>query len=331
MFSVKSLLVSLVLTAVSVSATPALSLSLSGGSTVKGVEHLTVKATITNTGDETLKLLSDPRSLLSKRPVNKFRIADANGARPTFTGVKVKYSPEVAAKQGAYTVLAPGASIEVDHDLSQGYNFSACGAGSFDFEGDSTFYIVKDDDSIGIVHAEETSAYTAQLSGNLAIARRDEQTAINSAVAAAETYASSSYNYLVGISATTNRYSTWFGTYTAARKSTVQSHFNLINGNDFSSFTYDCTCTDSAYAYVYAGTFGRIYFCNAFWNAPTTGTDSKAGTIIHEASHFTRNGGTDDHAYGQTAAQNLARSNPALAVMNADSHEYFAENTPART
>jgi peptidyl-Lys metalloendopeptidase len=38
--------------------------------------------------------------------------------------------------------------------------------------------------------------------------------------------------------------------------------------------------------------------------------------------------GTDDFAYGQTAAMNLAINNPNNAVQNADNHEYFAENTP---
>jgi len=54
----------------------------------------------------------------------------------------------------------------------------------------------------------------------------------------------------------------------------------------------------------------------------------QAGTIIHESSHFNVNGGTRDHAYGQAAARALARSSPNTAVLNADSHEYFAENTP---
>jgi len=54
----------------------------------------------------------------------------------------------------------------------------------------------------------------------------------------------------------------------------------------------------------------------------------QAGTIIHEASHFTANGGTSDYVYGQSAAKNLAISDPARAVMNADNHEYFAENIP---
>ena len=60
-----------------------------------------------------------------------------------------------------------------------------------------------------------------------------------------------------------------------------------------------------------------------------TGTDSKAGTLIHELTHFTVVAGTSDYAYGQSAAASLAISSPAKAIKNADSHEYFAENTPA--
>ena len=74
--------------------------------------------------------------------------------------------------------------------------------------------------------------------------------------------------------------------------------------------------------------FGTIYLCGAFWNAPATGTDSKAGTLVHEASHFTVNGGTQDYAYGQAECKSLAINNPDEAIFNADSHEYFTENTP---
>jgi len=45
-------------------------------------------------------------------------------------------------------------------------------------------------------------------------------------------------------------------------------------------------------------------------------------------SHFNVTAGTDDHVYGQAAAKNLAISDPASAIDNADSHEYFAENNP---
>jgi len=59
-------------------------------------------------------------------------------------------------------------------------------------------------------------------------------------------------------------------------------------------------------------------------------TPTKAGIIIHEASHFIVNGGgTDDFSYGQTRTRNLARVYPNQAILNAASHEYFAENSPA--
>jgi len=57
-------------------------------------------------------------------------------------------------------------------------------------------------------------------------------------------------------------------------------------------------------------------------------SDSQAGTLIHEMSHFTVVANTDDFVYGQTGARNLADTNPANAIMNADNHEYFAENNP---
>ena len=58
------------------------------------------------------------------------------------------------------------------------------------------------------------------------------------------------------------------------------------------------------------------------------GVDSKAGTIVHEVSHFFDVASTGDYAYGHLMAQDLAISNPEYAVINADSYEYFAENTP---
>jgi peptidyl-Lys metalloendopeptidase len=60
-----------------------------------------------------------------------------------------------------------------------------------------------------------------------------------------------------------------------------------------------------------------------------TGTDSKGGTLVHEMSHFNVVASTDDWVYGQSGAASLAINNPSQAIDNADSHEYFGENTPA--
>jgi peptidyl-Lys metalloendopeptidase len=79
---------------------------------------------------------------------------------------------------------------------------------------------------------------------------------------------------------------------------------------------------------VYPNQPYKIYVCKVFWQAPLTGTDSKAGTLIHEMSHFDVTAGTDDFVYGQSGAIQLAITNPDNASMNADNHEYFAENNP---
>jgi peptidyl-Lys metalloendopeptidase len=163
----------------------------------------------------------------------------------------------------------------------------------------------------------------------------ERQELLGNAVVGARQYSENSRGYL-NSSATGPRYTSWFGAYTASRYGTVQQHFvdidNAMDIND-GRLTLNCNCTAvsnpaSTYAYVFPSQHYQIYLCGAFWNAPMFGTDSKAGTVIHEMSHFNVVAGTDDHAYGQSAAGNLANTNPTLAVDNADNHEYFAENTP---
>ncbi|KAF5343563.1 hypothetical protein D9758_012964 [Tetrapyrgos nigripes] len=95
----------------------------------------------------------------------------------------------------------------------------------------------------------------------------------------------------------------------------------------YNDYTYDCSCTQAGtFAYVYPNDIQTIYLCGAFWRAANTGQDSKAGTLVHESSHFTQLAGTVDEAYGRANCETLARNFPDLATVNADSHEYFAEN-----
>ena len=93
-------------------------MSTAAPSELTDVSDLSVTTTIVNTGDETLKLLTDPRSALSSWATNTFAVTHADsGAGVDFTGVKVRYSPEAAAQLGeAITTLAPGESIDVAHE-----------------------------------------------------------------------------------------------------------------------------------------------------------------------------------------------------------------------
>jgi len=154
---------------------------------------------------------------------------------------------------------------------------------------------------------------------------------VSSGFSGAKTYAANALTYLNGTPSATARFTTWFGTYSSTNWSTIKSHYSSISSAfNNQAVVVSCACTDSAYAYVYPTQPYKIYVCNAFWSAPTTGTDSKSGTLVHEMSHFNVTASTDDWAYGQTAAKSLAKSNPTKARDNADSHEYFAENTPAQ-
>jgi len=156
----------------------------------------------------------------------------------------------------------------------------------------------------------------------------DQQTIIASARDKATTYSEDSLSYL-NAKKTGDRYTTWFGVYDLTRYNTVTTHFDAIT-SAFNNVTinFDCKCKQPYYAYVYPNQPYNIYLCKVFWQAPPAGTDSQAGTLIHEMSHFDVVASTDDFVYGQTGAMNLAITNPNDAVNNADNHEYFAENTP---
>jgi peptidyl-Lys metalloendopeptidase len=156
------------------------------------------------------------------------------------------------------------------------------------------------------------------------------QSTLSTALNNAESISLKSINYLnnVPVASRPNdaAYRTWFGSYTSGRYSTVQAHYTAIH-SAFATKTvnFHCDCTSSAYAYVYTNQPYNIHLCNAFWNAPASGIDSTAGTLVHEMSHFTVVAGTSDYAYGTSACQRLATKNPTKAINNADSHEYFAE------
>ncbi|KIM38232.1 hypothetical protein M413DRAFT_76264 [Hebeloma cylindrosporum] len=317
-----------------------------GPDAIDSVEHLKIVATVTNTGDETLKVLNDPHGTLNKLSTDTFVIANAKGAQPSFMGIKLKYVPKTAADLEVYTILAPGESVAVEHDLAYTYNFTASGAAKYEIRARNLFHIVNADSTISTLRADADS-HSANISGKLAAARPAlvkratysgctsfQERLIVSAALAAQKYTYSALNYASAHASATPRYTTWFGAYKVDRYKTVLSHYTNINSHDFLSYEFDCTCTEvDTYAYVYPDQFGVIYLCRAFWNAPMTGTDSKAslfaGTLVHESSHFTQNGGAQDHEYGQLACELLSRINPTEAVDNASSHEYFAENNPA--
>ena len=161
----------------------------------------------------------------------------------------------------------------------------------------------------------------------------DEQAGIVEATGAAEGITGEALSSLLNLPepqrATSPRYARWFGAYTPERYARVSANFdNILGALSEETLTYDCSCDESSFAFVYPSRPYDIYLCRAFFAADVLGTDSRAGTIVHELSHFTVLAGTADHAYGASTLA-LASNDPDRAIDNADNHEYFAENTPA--
>lgn len=156
-----------------------------------------------------------------------------------------------------------------------------------------------------------------------------QQEQLLAAMDAGRAMAADSHAYLGAQQEAGARYTTWFGAPDAARAARVKSNVTAIkDAFENKPVKIDCGCNEPYFAYVYPARPYTVWVCKAFWAAAVTGTDSRGGTLLHELSHFDVVAATDDHVYGQTSAAELARTAPERAINNADSYEYFGENSP---
>ncbi|KAG8851493.1 hypothetical protein FRC20_001742 [Serendipita sp. 405] len=344
-------LLAVVLSLGAVQAAPGLTVTLTGDQVVNGADNFNVKATLQNTGTDTLNLYNEPRGLLSPAATDSFIVSKANGdGHANFVGLTAKYVFDLAT---SFTTLTPGQSIDVTHNLAKAYEFSS--TGTYTITPDLKFFykdesgnpvpLVADLVRGGLTakltgeiksrHVEKRNARSAELrkrAASFANCTPTQENTITQSTWVASLYVANAEKYLTLHTSSSERYTTWFGEYDSGRHDTVLEHYTNIRSSDLKTYTYDCACTegtDDTFAYVFPNEFGHIYLCNQYMLAEISGTDSKAGTIVHESSHFTKNAGTLDIAYGKPRAQALAQSNATAAINNADSHEYFAEDTPA--
>jgi peptidyl-Lys metalloendopeptidase len=313
-------------------------------------DDVVVTVTFTNT-------TNSPQYVLKSH--TPFEGVDAPLFEVTRDGGKVRYLGAVAKRAAPtaadYYLLKPGASHSVKVELSSLYDMATTGDYEIRYRTASP-QLLKDakeaaelkseaatvwidgqrprgslDETKTLAEMQAQAGTVSAAGGALAFNKctASQQADISSAVSAALSMATSGDTYMAKTSMGP-RYTKWFGAVDSGRVATVKAHFAAIK-DAFATkpITVDCGCKKTYYAYVYPTQPYTIYVCKAFWSAPMTGTDSKGGTLVHEMSHFNVVAGTDDWVYGQSGAASLAISNPAQAIDNADSHEYFGENTPA--
>ena len=297
-----------------------------------------VTVTVTNTTRHPVHVLS--WQLPSEEIEGSLFKITRDGEAVPYTGPLVKRAPPQSKD---HVRLDPGATLSYEVELTAAYDLSKSGRYAIEYasrgaqgtntaalQSDTLYLWLEGRSGKGGVQAAPPGVAAGPVTYSSCSAT--QQSALVAAVTAATNYSNGAVSYLGGRSSATPRYTTWFGAFSQTGWDTAKSHFTAIKGAfDSQPLAFDCRCKKkTTYAYVYANQPYKIYLCGAFWSAPVTGTDSRAGTLFLEVSHFSVVAGTDDWAYGQTAAKNLALSDPTKALDNADSHEYFAENTPAQ-
>ena len=311
-----------------------------------------VQFVLSNNGDVDVSVLTWETPLEAELTQDVFHLtADING-KPNVFGNRAQYSGRLikrshpAAKD--FVTVKAGESVSTTIALSDYYRIGD-GAHRVSFAGEMVIQstsnkrsflsaapalqvigMQSEPVSVNLTSVPETQRATI---GGFTSCSADQQVALASDINAAETIATEARIALTDLPEserpTSPRYLQWFGAFSPDRYETVTDIYrNAEQVFEDGSTEFVCDCDEPFFAFVFPIDPFKVYLCEFYWRAAQTGTDSRAGTIVHELSHFPEVGGTDDNAYGQLSAANLARDNPASSVNNADSIEYFAENTP---
>ncbi|MBK7147088.1 MAG: hypothetical protein IPH76_18545 [Xanthomonadales bacterium] len=306
-----------------------------------------VRFTMRNPSDQVVRILKWQTPFFGVN--GKLFAINVGGEEVAYTGRMIKRGEPTSRD---YMTLRPGEARSVELDLSAFYNFAKSGQYEVrydEFLFDNSGRAKRINTTPTLMWVDGSDQFLAQRAGDDPYAglgvkalgitptftkcTTTQKSQLMTALNSADSYAGNAKSYFASHSYTniSARYSTWFGAATSSRYTTGKNHFDAIQAAFATKpITVDCGCKKTYFAYVYPTQPYKIYVCKAFWSAANTGTDSRAGTLIHEMSHFNAVAGTDDHVYGQSGAKSLALSNPDNALDNADNHEYFSENTPSQ-
>lgn len=147
--------------------------------------------------------------------------------------------------------------VNLHVSVAEAYDFASVGKGTYTVEPSPQFASV--DGSGALLDVKVPSQMSKiTMDGPIDAARSSEPSlsarasynkcstarvnAIKQAIPAARSYALSAYNKLGGNS---QRFRTWFGTYSNANRIQVRNHYAKIYNTGFNNFNYDCTCTAS--------------------------------------------------------------------------------------
>jgi peptidyl-Lys metalloendopeptidase len=304
---------------------------------IRLVQDATVMVELTNTASYSVALLRWNLPLDERFESDSFRVL-YQGQPVNYIGSRVKYAGPYIDD---YIFFSPNETKVYTVRLENAYDFSQPGeydvifvADVLDYESDDTFHTLPKTKGLftplsGVLSNALQLTTTNKLYQKILRAPYECDSSETSTINTAYSSKLQMIRYAVDRitqGGSTAQYREWFGAANNQRFEQARRIIDTVQRNTVIAAM--CDTMANVYAYVYpTDTSHTVYYCDAFWRAPNAGGyDTRAGTIIHELSHFNNIGGTNDWVYGTTAARNLANTNPARAVANADNYEYFCES-----
>ncbi|TAQ88770.1 hypothetical protein B7494_g2936 [Chlorociboria aeruginascens] len=321
---------------------------------ITGTNDHVAQVAVTNTGSETITVFKG-NTVLSDHATKDLLVAGADGTALPFEGIFVNYkrtnlSPEL------FQTLQPGESVTASVNAARTYNLAGIETAQvtaiqgFKYVTGSTAPTALKDTTF----CEDVSSGTVTITPDQSkvvtdkIAKRgspfssriqkravtysscssSQTSSLKTSVADAISLATAAYT---AAATAADYFTVWFKS--TSEESKVRSIYNDVKGVQTTSPEISCAdiygdCADGSALLYTVPSDNTIVPCtnNGFWGfpelSPTCANDDydKAGSILHEMTHLY---GTEDYAYGPTAAKQLSA---AQAAANADTYEMYSES-----
>ncbi|KAF5518812.1 Neutral protease 2-like protein [Colletotrichum aenigma] len=307
---------------------------------IEQVGNSELKATITNTGSSPLRVLKTG-SILDDTPIERaqFSTASTDGVnRVAFNGIRV-YVRDTNLPDSAFKTIGAGEKVEVQwdpaevHDLSTGGEFNVSSVGSLRYakEGsnDIAGQIVYDSGVLtakvdGVKAAEVHAAFYQSLAAKRANVQNDctgsKKTTVFKGLAEGQKLAAAAQ--------TAAKAGTRVEQYFRSKSSGTKAAEVLGKVADYlGSSTADAKmyCSDP-------GVDGYIVLCENSFEVPVSGAGCRgtdlAFLMIHEATHLSEIGATDDVCYGYEGCVDTISASQSLD--NADTFAMYASGIKNR-
>ncbi|KAK7947945.1 neutral protease 2 [Apiospora aurea] len=315
--------------------------------TLEKTGNTQVKATVVNNGKEAIKVFKTG-TFLDDAAVEKVDVFQGS-EKVAFDGLRLRVATSGLPEE-AFSVIAPGASVEATfdiahlHDLSQGGAYDVVSASGFltaaldsttlDGVVPYTSNTLKAVEVDGAAAAEARASFIGRRTSLQSDCTGYKSTAIRSALSNCASAARSAASTARSSSSKMTEY---FKSSSSSTVSTVANVFTRVasecgstSGGSSRLYCSDVygACSSGVLAYTLPSSSYMAY-CNLFFSAlsgvsRTCHDQDQASTVLHEATHLNQIKGTSDYnGYGYSYVRSLSASQN---LNHADTYALFAQS-----